>query len=1199
MKLIVYKGFETDFLRTVTGEALSATPIADKRNVLFFSKAMRKQLQIALITNADEDGEWWVTYEEFSLIISNVESALKAGDLEVLVVTNNLYPGSYPLPFSISDDLMVEISACLEKVVDQPSEACSNYLTVFTSLESIDGINYASFYNYEAESASRIQTENYYPMAALGVPGSPADLHIHISNDIPLYLKEFSKVLRSAPSSVGYSLLKGRLSELCLNSLAAWCRKCSISLTEEHQPSAEACVDENALISIASNDIGIPNFRAFRKLRFYKDPDLSNETVEISQSKIISDIIQQAEHAHAPDHSYRDIFITASTGAGKSIMFQIPAVYLAKKYHKLTIIIEPVKALMQDQKEQLNTRGYNRVETFNSDLISQAEKEAVLNRIKSGQTDLLYLSPETLLSYSMDTLIGDREIGLIIVDEAHIVTSWGVGFRPDYWYLGAYINRLRTQLRYKNAQQKIHHFPVCAFTATAVSGGEDDSVSETIVSLTMDNPIKYIGYVKRDDIKFDIQVCQQKKLPNTDYENQKAAVLAQRIQHWATTGEKTIVYFPYASIAGDVKKGIKAFADKNIPRGKTAVFTGRNLDDTSAAIAKAEKDAAFESFRTSKTPVMLATKAFGMGIDINDIRNVYHYAASGNLSDYIQEVGRAARRKDITGCAMTDFFANDMTFMERLYGMSRINQYHISYVLSGIYNVHKSKKYARSFLISPESFTYIFTGKESSDNIEKQTEKQINKLKTSLLMIEKDLYEKFGIKVLIARPRGVFTKAFVVVDSKHTDEVLHSKYSPYLKFIQRGRQKEQTSDGCLTSDLGNIYEIDLKQIWENFYQKLSFPEFKYWYFNFNASSRSEKKVSIMPEIRPYIGVRQKVTVEAKNGLMLCEISEKILADLDCIADILCETFKRSYFTMEDLANAISKQFGRSKARIISHSLFQLTDPSGRCIKFKATEKGGTPTYCISNGSFKDLLRRSITSSPFLKDQQHNASSTISKYMYLSADSKDAVALKMLSVFDYITYEVVGGKEPEIFIRLNDPEKIRRIINGEIKYSNSYVTKAAQKHERDSKIMRRFFTSDMTSEERWDFVESYFLGEDMLQDVVPVKETHIPLITVLDRDACYEVDKGSNWDDIIYMFDDNVQLTIADLSKANVPVPEFFSTVLKKKPLAGNILMSWPSRNTLVFEDAVSPKDAGYCAGKGWKAFDITHLNAAELMEVLD
>ena len=106
-------------------------------------------------------------------------------------------------------------------------------------------------------------------------------------------------------------------------------------------------------------------------------------------------------------------------------MFQIPAVYLAKKYHKLTIIIEPVKALMQDQKEKLNQSGYTRVETFNSDLISQTEKEAVLERIKSGEVDLLYLSPETLLSYSIETIIGDREIGLLIVDEAHIVTTWG------------------------------------------------------------------------------------------------------------------------------------------------------------------------------------------------------------------------------------------------------------------------------------------------------------------------------------------------------------------------------------------------------------------------------------------------------------------------------------------------------------------------------------------------------------------------------------------------------------------------------------------------------------------------------------------------------------------------------------------------------------------------------------------------------
>ena len=106
-----------------------------------------------------------------------------------------------------------------------------------------------------------------------------------------------------------------------------------------------------------------------------------------SQSKIIHEIIHQAENSYSYDlgNSYRDIFITASTGAGKSVMFQIPAVYLAQKYNKLTIIIEPVKALMQDQKEKLIQAVYNRVEAFNSDLITQVEKEAVLKRIKEGE----------------------------------------------------------------------------------------------------------------------------------------------------------------------------------------------------------------------------------------------------------------------------------------------------------------------------------------------------------------------------------------------------------------------------------------------------------------------------------------------------------------------------------------------------------------------------------------------------------------------------------------------------------------------------------------------------------------------------------------------------------------------------------------------------------------------------------------------
>ena len=172
----------------------------------------------------------------------------------------------------------------------------------------------------------------------------------------------------------------------------------------------------------------------------------------------------------------------------------------------------------------------------------------MLKRVKDGETDLLYLSPETLLSYSMETLIGDREIGLIIVDEAHIVTTWGVGFRPDYWYLGGYINRLRNQIQTKsNKDKKVAHFPICAFTATAVNGGLDDSVSETIISLYMENPIKYIGYVKRDNIRFNISVREANKLANPVYEERKAIDLIARINEWIASNTKTIAYFPYAS----------------------------------------------------------------------------------------------------------------------------------------------------------------------------------------------------------------------------------------------------------------------------------------------------------------------------------------------------------------------------------------------------------------------------------------------------------------------------------------------------------------------------------------------------------------------------------------------------------------------------------------------------------------------------
>src|SRR5699024_1071682 len=109
----------------------------------------------------------------------------------------------------------------------------------------------------------------------------------------------------------------------------------------------------------------------------------------------------------------------------------------------------------------------------------------------SGEVNMLYLSPETLQSRSdIQMLIGERRIGLVIIDEAHIVTTWGKSFRADYWYLGIYLQKLRKKYR----------FPIVTFTATAIFGGKEDMYLETRDSLNMINPISYFGNVKRDDI---------------------------------------------------------------------------------------------------------------------------------------------------------------------------------------------------------------------------------------------------------------------------------------------------------------------------------------------------------------------------------------------------------------------------------------------------------------------------------------------------------------------------------------------------------------------------------------------------------------------------------------------------------------------------------------------------------------------------
>lgn len=1193
MKLTVYKGFSDEFLENLQERPLVDGEIRQKKNVLDFDKSTRKELAKALLS-LDEDDSVWITYEEYALINKRIDDAVEEDDLILKIFRNNLYPDYYPIEFPMSSELSNEIVATIngDTRADE-SEECKRYLATYSTISEVNGKYYGSFYDYEYEHLEEVPVEDFYPFnVIIEESQKSSDFDVFINEDIDTYLRDLERIITLKPKTIGISSTDGESAKRIQRSLQAFCKVNGIRLVKHHDNLSEDVALEQELISIAKNDIHINGFTEFRKILFYRNPDIDKEVIELSQAHIIGEIIKQAECSYDNENGNisRDIFITASTGAGKSLMFQIPAVYLAKKYNKLTIIIEPVKALMQDQKEKLNQSGYMRVEAFNSDLISQVEKEAVLEKIKSGEVDLLYLSPETLLSYSIETIIGDRDIGLLIVDEAHIVTTWGVGFRPDYWYLGGYINRLRNRIQtVKGMKRKIYQFPICAFTATAVNGGIDDSVSDIIISLYMENPIKYIGYVRRNDIKFDIiHHGEGRKLSKPEYEEAKTKALDKRIKKWLACNEKTIVYFPYASLVGDAAKGVRSFASITLDK-RIGTYTGRNIDEMSTEAFNEHKHMVFEGFRKGTTPIMFATKAFGMGVDVNDVQNVYHYAVSGNLCDYVQEIGRAARKSSIKGTAMTDFFYNDMSFMRALFGMSQIRQYQIKKVLEGIYDTYKSKKGARSFLISPQSFTYIFNGKDEGDCI--------NKLKTCLLMIEKDFQNKFSFKVLISRPQSVFTKAFICISKEHEAEVLTSQYGKCMKYIEKGRYKEVQADGSTLSDGGDIYTIDLKQIWEEFHPNISFPQFKYWYFN--ANSTLKDKIDIMPSIRSYIHPRQRVSVEARGEYLMSDLRELILADFEYISNSLYGNFRNTYFTTEDFTKLIREKYGMAKARIIANSLFEIVDPNGKCVKRRSNDSSGKTYYSLTHGNFKEMMRRPIIKSRIMYNlSKTSESASYSGFMNLTSDDISSTTLKLLSIFDYITYEIAGGEEPEIFIRLNDPNKVKNIVLGNTFYSNGYVSKAKQKHERDVAILLKFFNELKTDEERWRYIEEYFLGYDVLCGAEIKNTKVVKLSRFVDKEHSYPTNMFHNWGELVSFFDDSEKTIIEHMSENEIPIPEYLETTIKKSNVGNDILMSWPSKDTLICQQDTADRTIEYFESKGWHAYRIYEIDYNKIKEEL-
>ena len=612
-----------------------------------------------------------MAYEEFlyfyDFIINEYEN--------IYVVNNNIYNNFYPLCVEIPLETKLLLKDFFSEDVDDNISNVQivdgeKYTKIFSNIKEINE-NYFVRYNDISEienikikNINLFDTDNIQPLITKNKDELSSD-NVLFMQETEDYLYVLEKLSNNQEISVN---LDSYIGEDSINN--------KLQIISTYIAPITLIKSEDKDKSLQTN----PKFKeilqkywkhdSFRNLKIYNFEKIKNgikSVEEVSQENIISDIVKQVETFKQDSQAdYRDVFVTAPTGAGKSAMFLIPAMYLAEQYNLVTLVISPLIGLMNDQVSNLEKQGYKCAKTINSD-ISQIEKEEIMEDIKEGKCHILYLSPESLLARSdISQIIGDRKIGMIVIDEAHIVTTWGKQFRPDYWYLGDYIKKLRKK-------QTIEHHPflIATFTATAIYGGEEDMYKETLNSLNMRFPITYLGYVKRDDI--EIEISELKKETNKEqYQRDKFDSLIQVINRAIGTNKKLLIYFPTVKL---IDSFYTYCTSKDLNK-YIARYHGQMQGD--------DKKENAELYKNKEKLVMLATKAFGMGIDISDIEIVCHFAPTGNVCDYVQEIGRVARDPKLKGEAIYAHMSNDFQHINRLHGLYAVKKYKLIKVIKKV-----------------------------------------------------------------------------------------------------------------------------------------------------------------------------------------------------------------------------------------------------------------------------------------------------------------------------------------------------------------------------------------------------------------------------------------------------------------------------------------------------------------------------------
>ncbi|MCU7548333.1 RecQ family ATP-dependent DNA helicase [Chitinophagaceae bacterium LB-8] len=347
------------------------------------------------------------------------------------------------------------------------------------------------------------------------------------------------------------------------------------------------------------------------------------------------------------------------TGGGKSITFQLPALICGDTEKGLTVVISPLQSLMKDQVDNLEKKGITEAVTING-LLDPIERAKSIERIAEGGASILYIAPESLRSNTIERLLTGRLIARFVIDEAHCFSTWGQDFRVDYLYIGDFIKKLQEQ---KNLNYSI---PVSCFTATAKPKVIEDIQGYFKEKLGLHLAL-FTTKVARTNLEY--KVLQQGD------DKDKYQTLRQLLEG---NHCPTIVYVSRTRKAEDL--------------ATTLFKDGFNAKHYHGKMDVRERLEHQNSFMNGETDIMVATSAFGMGVDKSNIGMVVHYEISDSLENYIQEAGRAGRDESIEARCYVLFNEEDLNKHFLLLNQTKLTLKEIQQVWKAVKDLTKNKR---------------------------------------------------------------------------------------------------------------------------------------------------------------------------------------------------------------------------------------------------------------------------------------------------------------------------------------------------------------------------------------------------------------------------------------------------------------------------------------------------------------------------